>query len=205
MSGDFSRKSGPGASDYEEFLRLRFDESVSDVDFANAVLSTPVFDDARRTAGRVLAPHWRHDRIEDALQEAALRMHAYLAATRAVRFYGSTDDELGGWLYALLMNNARWALMKTVRGERRRQARDMRASRRETEAAIPAWQFARTFDRALAMIAALPALERGIAMDMLRGVSARESAAAHGISLRRVYEIRAAILAKVERLLEELP
>jgi RNA polymerase sigma factor (sigma-70 family) len=185
----------------EKLLRLRRDPSVSDDQFAHTVISAPLFEQKSRLVAKVLIRHWHPDRIDDALQDAALNIYNHLRKTRGSEFCGTTDDQLGAWLYSLIVQNVQWALAKNVRSERRRKAREIKASRSETEQIISA----AAFEHAFAIIENLPPPLAKIAFAIRRGTHVKEIAKDLELSERRVYELRAALFDLASKLLDGLP
>ena len=193
-----------GDENYEKFLELRTNQSMSDEQFAHAVFTMPLLHEKQQLAARVLASRWRKDWVDDAMQDASLRVYCYFSTTRGMGFSGHTNDSLGGWLYALVHQHAGWALHKIVRAEQRRRAREVRASRSESQEVTSASEFAKVLDQTFALFEKLPAPLSNIAFDLHYGVPVNGTAKACGISERRVYELRAQILTLVSDSLDEM-
>jgi DNA-directed RNA polymerase specialized sigma24 family protein len=168
------------------------------------VFSMPLFEEKRKQVGEILRRHWQLERVDDAMQNGALRVYFHLAATRGIQFTRTTDDALGAWLYALLHQNAQWELSKIARGEQRRRAREIAASRPEAICQMSNTEFARKLDQVFAMIEKLPSPLITVGFDLHYGVTANETAKTCGISERRVYELRAKILNLVSEMLDDM-
>lgn len=199
-----SRAFPASLSALDVFLRLRSDLQVSDRDFARAVFALPLFEEKRVLVGRVLANRWNSDRMEDALQNAALRVFLHLVATRGERFVGSTEDSLGRWFYLLWRRNSRWAMRNLRRASCRRAARERQVARREPHHSIPPGSFARLLQQIFVQIDRLPPNLRTVAFDLLFDVSADQTAETCGLSKRRVYELRVEVLALAKNWIAEV-
>lgn len=186
---------------YSLFCKLRSDPSLSAEEFASKVFATPLFENKTLLVRKVLGNLWPSSDLEDAMQDALMRVYLHLVNRRGNDFTGISDDCLGSWMFRLIRRNATWELQHQRRKNGRREKRERVAARNEKDTPSSVSLIPGILERLFVFIDELPHPDREIAWDWWTNVPIISTAKRLRVRREKIYRIRQRLILFVKKLI----